>query len=136
RKSITTDYKKSLWFSGYLVDGPLKSWWFSIKTDTPALLNSFDDLIAKFKSHFGEANMAGSALCKLRTLCQTGACSNYIAHFKELLPHLQFTKPSKIEFFKHGLKEEVQRLMITVCLAPTTFNNYATIAIEFDNSLH
>ena len=49
RKAITTDYEKSLWFSGYLADGAPKSWWFGLKAENPGLLHSYPELIEAFK---------------------------------------------------------------------------------------
>ncbi|EIN06993.1 hypothetical protein PUNSTDRAFT_18706, partial [Punctularia strigosozonata HHB-11173 SS5] len=136
QNTITTDYARAIWFSGYLGDGNPKSWWFSVKTQNPALLNSWGDLIDAFKSHFGEPNAAASALRKLRALRQNGACSTYTARFKELLVYLDFTEATKIEEYKSRLKPAVREKMITVRPKPMTLDAYAEIAIEFDNEMH
>ncbi|EMD37928.1 hypothetical protein CERSUDRAFT_36109, partial [Gelatoporia subvermispora B] len=67
---------------------------------------------------------------------QMGSCAAYVARFRELLPHLDWSETTKLDQFKEGLKETVLDKVRGVRPKPTTFDQYVELAIEFDNKLH
>jgi len=138
RHSLVEDREKILWTSGYFGDGNAKSWWLGV-LDSPGmshLLDSFTLFKDAFIAHFGDPHISAAALDKLKTMRQSASCATYVAAFREQLPYVQLTEQTKIDMFKSGLKSSVRNLMVTVRPVPTNFDDYAKIAIDFDNEQH
>jgi hypothetical protein len=136
RHVLVTDYNRILCISGYFTDGTPKTWWYGVQHSQPALLHNYATFKTELEQHFGDPDLAASALRKLRGLKQTGSCANYVARYNELFPYLNLTDETKISMFKLGLKDHVADLMVTVRPQPTSFDDYAATTIEFDNLVH
>lgn len=136
RATLPTDRDKSLFFQTYLSDGNPSAWFTAIQKTNDALLDNFEALIADFRHHFGDSDLAGTAQRTIDNLQQTGSCANYAAKFKEQLPFLDLSEATKIFYFDRHLKKEVQAALIHVRPKPKTFEGYVKICIEIDNDIH
>lgn len=136
RRSLTTDYDRSIYLAAYLEDGSPKSWYQAIRLTATHLLDDFDSLIENFRAHFGDSDLEASAYRKIASLKQTGSVANYASRFRELLVHLDWSESSKIAAFKQGLKDHVKTLLITVRQKPKEFDEFVKICVEIDNDYH
>lgn len=136
RRTLSSDYERSIFLSLYLADGNPKSWYQAIRSSNPTLLNDFNALIKDFRSHFGDSDLESTAYRKIKALRQTGSCAAYASRFRELVVYLDWTDKSKIAAFREGLKDSVRDLLITVRPKPTIFDEFVKICVEIDNAVH
>ncbi|KAK1224215.1 hypothetical protein PQX77_012899 [Marasmius sp. AFHP31] len=61
-----TDRDKSLYLCTYLADGSPKDFLRSIDATRPELLDDFEDFLKAFKDHFGDSNIAKTAMGKIQ----------------------------------------------------------------------
>ncbi|EED85219.1 predicted protein [Postia placenta Mad-698-R] len=136
RRSLVTDYDKSIYMSTWLEDGLPKSWFWAIEKTQPDLLNNHEELIEDFCKHFGDSDFINSQMTKIENLKQCASASKYASTFREIMVHLPITDDIiKINMFRKGLKDDVCMLLITIT-EPKIFDQYVEQAITFDNQLH
>lgn len=136
RNTLIDDYDKAVYLAGYLKQGSPKSWYYGVRNSQPHLLHRFDDLLADFRTHFGDSDLANNALRKIKSLKQTGPCSVYASKSRELHEHLQLNDFMKINYFYDGLKDGVKDLLVGVPNKSPVFDTYVLQCIELDNRLH
>lgn len=136
RRSLVTDFDKSIYMSTWLEDGSPKSWFWAIEKTQPDLLNHHEDLIEDFRKHFGDSDFINSQMTKIENLKQRASASKYASAFREIMVHLPITDDIiKINMFRKGLKDDVRALFVTIT-EPKIFDQYVEQAITFDNRLH
>lgn len=133
--ALPTDHDKCIYLSSYLKHGSPKSWYYGILASKQHLTYDFEAFISDFRSHFGDSNLSGNALRKLKELKQTGSCAGYASRSRELHDHLSLDDFSKIDYFYAGLKGTVKDLLITINRS-TVFDEFVDQCIEIDNRVH
>ena len=96
---------------------------------------TWNALVTSVKAAFDDPDARATAEQKLRTLKQgTKDCAAYHAEFAPVATQLRLDHVTRISWFKHGLRYEVGKMMIT---QPQTdnFNEYVRQAIQVDNAL-
>src|SRR5258705_12637467 len=107
-------------------------------TSKHGYLDDFDEVIKDLRSHFGDPDLAATALRRIESLRQTNSCASYASRFRELLIHVDFSEATKIQKFYNGLKEEVKDLLVAIPTSsrPKRFDAYIAAAIDADNRVH
>lgn len=135
RKSFDSERDKCYYFGRYLKDGSPVEWFTNLKRENSSLLDNYDLFLQSFRKHFGTSDETALYLRKLRSLTQTGAVSQYISKFHEIVAHLTMSEQSKIAEFKKGLKDDLKEFLIGKTV-PATLQDFEPIVIQVDNDLH
>ena len=132
------DTAKIAYAPSYL-DGSAKEWFrphVNLTTgDTPAF-PTWASFIQALKAAFDDPDAYQTAERKIHNLRQGNRdCATYHAEFFTCATILDWDERTKISFFKKGLDDELQKLLLTNFNPPTVFTDYVAIAIKLDNNL-
>ncbi|CAG8543990.1 20778_t:CDS:2 [Cetraspora pellucida] len=105
-----------------------------LKKQSP-LLETFKDLIKKFKTIFGNLEKSRTAANKIRKLVQgTRPASSYISEFRQIVGNLDWGETVLINQFHSGLHSDVKDLLLIV-KDLTLLNDTISKAVRCDNRL-
>ncbi|KAJ8472542.1 hypothetical protein ONZ45_g16617 [Pleurotus djamor] len=133
--ALPTDYHKTAFFAFWLAEGTPKIWYSSLLSDPSKqhILHDYDAFTNEFRNHFGDPDVAGTALRKIEELTQTSTVAAYRARFVEQIPFVNLTDNILITYFRRGLKAEISNMMLYRGERPSTFKEYADLAEKLDN---
>ena len=90
QNGLLTDQDKCIYMASFFEEGATKQWYISVCISQTHLLDSFEDFCNEFQAHFGNPNIATSAKYKINVLSWMGSVASYVAHYFELLVHVNW----------------------------------------------
>ena len=134
----STDAAKIAFAASYL-DGSAKEWFqphVVLVTGTTPTFPTWASFTQALKAAFDDPDAYQTAEQKIHKLRQGNRdCAKYYAQFITHATILEWDERTKISFFKKGLDEELQKLLLTNVNPPETFTEYVSVAIKLDNNL-
>ena len=134
----STDAAKIAFAASYL-DGSAKEWFkphVDLVTGTTPTFPTWASFTQALKAAFDDPDAYQTAEQKINKLRQGNRdCAKYYAQFITHATILEWDGRTKISFFKKGLDEELQKLLLTNVNPPKTFTEYVSVAIKLDNNL-
>ena len=126
-------------FAASYLDASTKEW-FKPKVDlvtwTTLTFPTWASFTQALKAAFHDPDAYQTAEQKIQKLRQGNRdCAKYYAEFITHATILEWDERTKISFFKKGLNEELQKLLLTNVNSPNVFTEYVSIAIKLDNNL-
>lgn len=109
---------------------------FSLPTDDPdrsSMTTNYRHFSNTMRKTFGIQNADVVAGAQLRSLRQRGSAMDYTTKFREIASDLAFNDAALIDQYRLGLKDEVLDTIDDQDRIPTTFEDYAALAITIDN---
>lgn len=109
---------------------------FSLPTADPdrsLMTTDYKHFLGTMRKTFGVQNAEVVAGAQLRNLRQKGSAMDYTTKFREIASDLSFNDAALIDQYRLGLKDEVIDTIEDQDNVPTTFEEYAALAITVDN---
>ena len=138
QERYSTDAAKIAFAASYL-DGSAKEWFkphVDLVNGTTPTFPTWASFTQALKAAFDDPDAYQTAEQKIHKLRQGNQdCTKYYAEFITHATILEWDERTKISFFKKGLDEELQKLLLTNVNPTETFTEYVSVAIKLDNNL-
>lgn len=137
RRTLATNCERSLYMGTALGEGSTQTWYVSICTNEPNLLDNFEEFVKHFRKHFTYVDVKHDTMHKIKIMGQDtySACSQFYTQFKSQLRYLNISDSTKISLFYDGLKSRVKDTLLTIPKHPKVWNEFAKLCISIDNTV-
>lgn len=101
RRTLATNCERSLYMGTALGEGSTQTWYVSICTNEPNLLDNFEEFVKHFRKHFTYVDVKHDTMHKIKIMGQDtySACSQFYTQFKSQLRYLHILDSTKISLF-------------------------------------